>query len=213
MKTRKATTALAVALFIGSVAVSSAAAAEPTNWSVKGKPLAAGEARPVKLKSSGPIRVLVQGGGSTGLAIVCKKSQGAGVIEGAKDSNSFGTGRLTQLSFSHCGVEGEPGCEVASKIKIEVKVETDGELAHPTTWTVKVEIIINLSARAKPKKTCAISGEHELVGSADSNGPHNQEIEFPQPPLSSSTLQFDGHPAQLVGKYKVKAKGGMLSFG
>jgi hypothetical protein len=213
MNIRRATTALAVALSIGSVAASSAAAAEPTNWSVKGKPLAAGESRSVKIKSSGPIKVLVQGGGSTGLAIVCKKSQGAGVIEGAKDSSSFGTGRLTQLSFSKCGVEGEPGCEVTAKFKFEIKVETDGELLHPSTWTVKWEIKLNLNARARPKMTCAISGEHELAGSADSNGPHNQEIEFPQPPLTSSALQFDGRPAAFVGKYKLKAKGGTLSFG
>jgi hypothetical protein len=210
MKPRKAfVVAVSAVLAMGLAASASASAAEPTNWKVKGKPLAPGESRALKLKSVGPIHILVP---EQGLNIQCKKSKGAGVIVGAKDSSSFGTGELSSLSFSKCGVEGQPGCKIEAKVNIGVKVDTDGELKDPRTWTVKIEIIINLSAKSSPKLACAIAGTHELAGSADSNGPHNQEIEFPSPPLSSSTLQFDGHPAAFVGTYKLKAKGGTLEF-
>jgi hypothetical protein len=69
-----------------------------------------------------------------------------------------------------------------------------------------------LTAKSSPKLACAIAGAHELAGDADSNGPHNQEIEFPSPPLSSSTLQFDGHAAEFAGAYALKAKGGPVEF-
>lgn len=211
---KKVAAPAALVLIAGIVNSASASAAEPTNWSVKGKPLSAGETRAMKLKSSGPVKVLVGQGAPGSFSIVCKKSQGAALIQGAKDSGSFGTGELTQLSLSKCGVEGQPGCEASGALrKIELKVETDGELLHPTTWTIKIELIIDLTARAKPKQTCSLEGNHELSGVADSNGPHNQQTEFPSPPLSSTTLLFDGHPAEFVAKYKLKAKGGPLSFG
>jgi hypothetical protein len=198
-----------VTLAVGLAAAASASAAEPTNWSVKGKPLAPGESRALKLKSTTPIHIVVP---ELGLNIACK-SKGAGMIVGAQNSGAFGTGRLNQLSFAKCGVEGEPGCEVGAKIRVEINIETDGELLHPTTWTLKVEINVIIEARAKPKKACKIEGPHNLVGFADSRGPQNQEIEFPPAPLPSTTLQFDGHRANIVGKYKLKAQGGTLSYG
>jgi hypothetical protein len=210
MKLRKASAVAVITMLAAGLAASaSASAAESTNWKVKGKPLAPGESRAIKLRSIGPIDILVP---EQGLNIGCKKSKGAGVIVGAADSASFGTGRLSSLSFTKCGVEGEPGCELAANF--EVLIETDGELLHPSTWTVKVEVNkkVIINARAKPKHTCSFEGTHSLTGSADSSGPHSQEIEFPLTPLPGSTLQLDGRPAVLVGTYKLKAKGGTLEF-
>jgi hypothetical protein len=88
MKPRNAFVAAVCAVLAMGLAVSaSASAAEPTNWKVKGKPLAPGESRALKLKSVGPVHILVP---EQSLDIACKKSKGAGVITGAKDSGSFG---------------------------------------------------------------------------------------------------------------------------
>jgi hypothetical protein len=165
-------------------------------------------------KSSGSIKVPVGVGLETHFTILCNKSKGAGLIEGAKDGESFGTGKLTELSLSKCTVEGQPGCQLTGALrKIELKIETDGELLHPSTWTINVELIIDLHGRAKPNQTCTVEGSHELVGAVDSTGPHTQVTEFPSPPLASSSLTFDGQPAEFVGTYNLKAKGGPLSFG
>jgi hypothetical protein len=199
-----------VATFMVSAATSASALAEQLNWKVNGVHLKPGETKPITLKSKGPIQLFVQGGPN----IVCKKASGQGNVIGAANSSSFGTGNVTTMSFSKCGVNGEAGCAVEFEFEFEWEAELDGELFSPSTWSYKWKLKIKIKIKPKPAQACAAAGNHRLFGVTDANGPHNQEVQFPVPPLPSSTIAFDGREAVFAGTYKLKLKGrGKLEAG
>ena len=181
------------------------AASEPSNWVINDVPLKPGESKLLKMTGTTPTTISVP---AQKLTISCSKTTAKGSMTGAANSESFGTGGFTSYKLSACSIPGEPACKVKATavkpvsgakpdtIEIRVTVETDGELLHPSTWSIKIEIEIRFSITAK--KGCSHVGAHVLNGSVDSEGPHENVIVFPETP-KESTLEFDGSPATLSG--------------
>jgi hypothetical protein len=86
--------------------------------------------------------------------------------------------------------------------------------AEPAGPGVHRKSIRPIKIKPKPAQACAAAGNHQLFGVTDANGPHNQEVQFPVPPLPWSTMAFDGREAVFAGTYKLKLKGrGKLEAG
>jgi len=183
------------------------AAGEPSNWAINGVPLKPGESKPLKMTGTSPTTISVP---AQSLTISCSKTTAKGSMTGAANSESFGTGGFTSYKLSACSIPGEPACKVKATavkpgtgtgakpdtIEVRVRVETDGELLHPSTWSIEIEVEIRFSIIAK--KGCNHVGAHVLNGSVDSEGPHENLIVFPET-STASTLEFDGSPATLSG--------------
>lgn len=187
----------------GSMGATAAAAEEPPAWTVNGKPLLSGETTKFKLAARTPIKLSVP---DLSLSVECQKFKDKGVLEGGEP----GTSRLGEkIKPGKCsGTHGGTPEVFAIVIDIPYKCRTDGDWYNPFSWsygTCHITIVIGEKGGSADKAGSSRTSRRVLTGGGefDSVFEEGGVVKLPEPPLSSSTLQLEGHELIMTGELQM----------
>lgn len=181
-----------VALFGLSATGAASASAEELgrDWTINGVPLKTGVTEKAKLTSLTSTQISIPG---LGVDVICSKLSANGTLVGGE----VGTGTF-KLKLTGCSISGEPACKIKLVGEKQAQSEPD-EVTYPSGGTIiQPTVIIRPNATLVVKK-CPLAGSYEMEGDADSIGPVENAISFPEEPLPASTLTVDGLPAVFQG--------------